>query len=446
MAIKTDWFTCDGHGEAARCEKLSLGEAAWTPSRRGILVGAALGLLGWVGRDSALAQVAISPGSERKTDVLVTIFLRGGADGLNMVIPYGEANYYRRRPSLGIAPPSDRTTKGRALDLDGFFGLHPALAPLLPVFHSGEMGIVHACGSGDSSRSHFEAMAAMERGLAREGSGPASGWVARHLLSTEREEDSPLRAIAFADTMPDSLRGATNAVALTSLSDFKLEADAEFHAQLAMLYRPGKDEVAQAGRQTLSALDALGRLDVGGYRAAHGASYPNSDLGNGLRQVACLVKARLGLEVACLDKGGWDTHVAQGADTGWQAMLLDDLAKSLAAFTADLGPEMRGVTVVVMSEFGRRLEENGGLGTDHGRAGPMFLIGETVTGGKVHAKWPGLEDHQLDPTGDLVVTTDYRSVLGDVLARRMGNSSLDDVFPGATPGSGYVATGHGSLI
>ena len=413
-------------------------QAAWTPSRRGLLVGASLGLLSWIGRDSALAQVTLSPAKERRHDVLVSIFLRGGADGLNMVVPYGEANYYRKRPSLAIAPPTDPRTKGKALDLNGFFGLHPSLAPLLPIYQSGELAIVHACGSQDSTRSHFEAMAAIERGLAREGPGPASGWVARHLLATEHHDDSPLRAVAFADTMPDSLRGATNAVALTSLSDFRLDADAAFHDSLAGLYKPGKDEVAQAGRQTLSALDALSRLDMNTYKPSNGAVYPSSDLGNGLRQVACLVKAGVGLEVACLDRGGWDTHVAQGADTGWQAMLLDDLAKSLAAFVTDLGPAMSGVTVVALSEFGRRLEENNGLGTDHGRAGPMFLIGKSVAGGRVHAHWPGLEEHQLDPTGDLLVTTDYRSVLGDVLARRMGNSSVEDVFPGAAVGSGYV--------
>jgi uncharacterized protein (DUF1501 family) len=439
MAMKKDWFTCDGSGESSG--GMAVSEAAWTPSRRGLLVGAGLGLIGWVGRNSALAQVTVAPSKERRTDLLVTIFLRGGADGLNMVVPYGEPNYYRSRPSLGIPPPTSSNVKGRAVDLNGFFGLHPALAPLHPIYQSGEMAIVHACGSDDSSRSHFEAMATMERGLAREGTGPASGWVARHLVSTEHLDDSPLRAVAFADTMPDSLRGATNAVALTSLSDFKLEADPSFHTSLTGLYKPGKDEVAQAGRQTLSALDALVKLDVDRYKAAHGAVYPNSDLGNGLRQVACLVKARLGLEVACLDKGGWDTHVAQGADTGWQAMLLDDLAKSLAAFTADLGPEMHGVTVVVMSEFGRRVAENGGLGTDHGRAGPMFLIGDSVAGGRVHARWPGLEDHQLDSTGDLLVTTDYRSVLGDVLARRMGNASVAEVFPGSAVGSGYVLAG-----
>ena len=173
----------------------------------------------------------------------------------------------------------------------------------------------------------------------------------------------------------------------------------------------------------LCPLSTWGAVGCQGISRLHScAVYPNSDLGSGLRQVACLVRARLGLEVACLDKGGWDTHVAQGADTGWQAMLLDDLAKSLAAFATDLGPEMKGVTVVVMSEFGRRLEENGGLGTDHGRAGPMFLIGQSVVGGKVHARWPGLEDHQLDPTGDLVVTTDYRAVLGDVLVSAHGES------------------------
>lgn len=444
--MRHDWHSCDGHGSiepraagSGSARPLSpSGSAAWTPSRRGLLVGASLGLLSWIGRDSALAQIALSPAHERRSDTLVTIFLRGGADGLNMVIPYAEANYYRKRPSLGIASPTDRRPKGKALDLDGFFGLHPSLGSLLPVFHQGEMAIVHACGSQDSTRSHFEAMAAMERGLAREGPGPASGWMARHLLATEHHDESPLRAVALSDTMPDALRGATNAVALTSLNDFRLDADPSFHAALAGLYSPGNDEVAQAGRQTLSALDTLSRLNPQAYKPAGGAVYPSSDLGNGLRQVACLVKAGVGLEVACLDKGGWDTHVAQGADTGWQATLLDDLAKSLAAFVADLGPAMNGVTVVVMSEFGRRVEENNGLGTDHGRAGPMFLLGKSVLGGRVHANWPGLEDHQLDSTGDLLVTTDYRSVLGDVLARRMGNSSLEEVFPGASAGSGYV--------
>jgi uncharacterized protein (DUF1501 family) len=436
--MKKDWMTCDGNGVASSRREMSLSTAAWTPSRRGLLVGAGIGLLSWLGRGSALSQVALSSETARPRDVVVTIFLRGGADGMNIVVPYGEANYYRSRPSLAIAAPSDRSVKRRALNLNGFFGLHPSLEPILPLYHSGQMGIVHACGSDDSTRSHFEAMAAMERGLAREGAGPASGWIARHLVGTETSEDSPLRAVAFADTMPDSLRGATAAVALTSLTDFKLEADSNFHDELRHLYQPGRDEVAEAGRQTLSVLDALTRLDVAGYKPHNGASYPDSDLGQGLRQVACLVRGRLGLEVACLDKGGWDTHVAQGSDTGWQATLLDDLAKSIAAFTADLGQEMNGVTVVVMSEFGRRLEENGGLGTDHGRAGPMFLIGGNVVGGQVHAHWPGLEPHQLDPTGDLVVTTDYRAVLGDVLAKRAGNPDLQSVFPGAVPASGYV--------
>ena len=436
--MKNDWFTCDGSGMPAQQEGLPLKAAAWTPSRRGLLVGAGLGLLSWAGKGSALAQLAVSPQKQRSHDVLVTIFLRGGADGMNMVVPYAEPNYYRSRPSLAIAAPNAQSVKGRALDLDGFFGLHPALAPLLPLFESRELAIVHACGSFDTTRSHFEAMAAMERGLAREGPGPSSGWIARHLAATESGHDSPLRAVAFADTMPDSLRGAENAVALTSLDDFRLEAGNSFQLDLARLYGSGKDEVAEAGRQTLAVLDAMSRLDVHSYRASNGAVYPKSDLGNGLSQVACLVRAKLGLEVACLDKGGWDTHVAQGADTGWQASLLDDLSKSLAAFAADLGSEMSGVTVVVMSEFGRRLEENGGLGTDHGRAGPMFLLGGNVLGGKVHAKWPGLEPHQLDPTGDLLVTTDYRCVLGDVLANRTGNPDLTSVFPGAAFSGRYV--------
>lgn len=413
----------------------AVNQGVWVPSRRGLLVGAAVGILGWAGRNSALAQMAVSPQKNHRGNVLVNVFLRGGADGLNIVVPHGEDAYYRNRPTIAIAKPNRDGASG-AVNLDGFFGLHPALRPLLPFYQSGLLGAVHAVGSDDQSRSHFEAMAAIDRGLAREGAGPSSGWLARHLTSSEHPEDSPLRAVAFGDTMPDSLRGASNAVSLSSLTDFKLEAKPDelglYENALRQMYQPGRDEVAHAGLQTLSVIDELTRLDVGSYRAQHAAQYPNSYLGNGFKQIACLIRAQVGLEVACLDAGLWDTHVAQGAEVGWQATLLTDVGKSLAAFLTDLGPQMANVDVVVLTEFGRRVAENSGLGTDHGRAGMMLLAGGGVQGAKVHGKWPGLEAKDLDPTGDLVVTTDYRDVLGEAISRRLGNPHVQEVFPSAS--------------
>jgi uncharacterized protein (DUF1501 family) len=366
--------------------------------------------------------------------------MRGGADGLNMVIPYAEAAYYRARPSLSIAAPNQTSAaaKSRSIDLNGFFALHPSLAPFADIYHQNQMVIVHGCGSNDQTRSHFEAMSTVERGAPRDHTGPADGWLARH-LATSAGNDSPLRAIAFGDTVPDSLRGATSALALTDLSDFSLAGGPELQANLKQIYG-GKDAVQEAGQQTLAVLKTLQNLDVKSYKASNGANYPKSDLGEGLQQVACLIRANAGLEIACLDKGGWDTHVAQGADTGWQAALMQDLATSVAAFCQDLGPQMRTVNVVVMSEFGRRVAENAGLGTDHGRATPMYVIGGGITKSRVAGHWPGLDPHLLDEVGDLKVTTDYRSVLGEVIRNRMGNPNIGGVFPGWTgPDAGVFA-------
>ena len=437
-----DWWSCEGllQAESARQSR---------PTRRDLLLGAGFSLAAWAGTRSALADLAISKGGKDSPhDILVTVFLRGGADGINSIVPYFEDAYYRKRPNLSIASPKDARTNANArlVDLDGKFGLHPALAPLLPFYQQGQLAILHACGSQDGTRSHFEAMAAVERGLAKEGPGPGDGWIARHLASTERPDDSPLRAVAFGGTLPDSLRGALNTVALESLSDFKLDAVPEkrqhYHNALLKLYDPGKDEVAHAGRETLAVLDALQKIDPDQYKPSHNALYPDTDLGRGMRQTACLIRADLGLEVAALDRGGWDTHYAQGSTVGILSLSLDDLAKSLSAFSRDLGEEMSRVTVVVMTEFGRRVAENTGLGTDHGRASFMLVMGGGTKGGQVYTKWPGLEDHQLDETGDLRVTTDYRDVLGEVLAQRMRNTRLSTVFAGYQPRSVGIVAGR----
>lgn len=412
-------------------------------TRRQIVLGGVSTALGWLlGRNSALAQIAVKPpGTERRGDVLVCLFLRGGADGLNMVVPYAEDAYYRNRPSLAIPAPGDRrrSTNERAIVLNDLFALHPALRSLYPLYAEGKMAIVHACGSAERSRSHFEAMSAMERGVAEAKASIGNGWIARHLLSVPREGSSPLRAVAFSNVLPESLRGITDAVVLQTLSDFRLampksmgitQAEELQHTLREMYADADRHGVNQTARDTLRVLQTLQRVDPSRYRPANGALYPDSELGRGLKQVAALIKAQVGLEVACLDKGGWDTHVAQGGTTGWMAANLTDLARSLASFATDMGGEMRHITLIAMTEFGRRVRENSGLGTDHGRAAMMLVLSGNVLGGKVYARWPGLEPHQLEEPGDLRVTTDYREVLAEVVWKRLGNPHIARVFPG----------------
>ena len=366
-------------------------------------------------------------------DLLVCIFLRGAADALNIVAPCGENEYYNLRPTLAIPRPDDARAQRdlRARDLDGFFGLHPSLNALLPAWQDKQLGFVHACGAPDESRSHFQAMALMERGVENE-VGPASGWIGRHLASLDNGNRSPLRAIGFGERVPRSLLGAIPATALRSIADFHLGGDARAVAQmqalLAALYTDA-DPLSNVSRETLEVLRTLERLDP----ARYNARYPQSDLGLGLRQVALLVKAEVGLEVACLDVGGWDTHIAQGGSAGLMAKLLRDLGDGLAAFYADMREQIRQIAVITLSEFGRRAHENGGLGTDHGHGGVMMLMGGGVVGGRVHGAWPGLADGQLIGPGDLAVTTDYRDVLGEIVQKRLRNDKLSEVFPNYTP-------------
>ncbi|MCX6382113.1 MAG: DUF1501 domain-containing protein [Armatimonadetes bacterium] len=435
-------------------------------TRRQVLTGAALAAsgIGAGSRYSALANVTLGTKetAHNTKDALVILFLRGGADGLNMVAPYGDDNYYRLRPTLALARPNDKAASAasRALDLDGFFGLHPALAPLHSLYKEGKFTAVHGVGSDDRTRSHFEAMATMERGLGRQ-AGLASGWLARHLQLTAGAFELPLRAVAFADTLPDTMRGATTAVTLTSLTDYRLVAPTAVQGQpplpdraqaltdsLKRMYGEASTTketstldpyqlpmpLEQVGRETLAAMTAIQRLDPAHYRPEHGAAYPATTLGSGFQQTACLLKGDVGMEVAFLEmRGSWDTHFAQGRETGLQARLLGDLAQSLAAFVKDLNTRMKHVTVLVMTEFGRRAYENYSLGTDHGRASCFLLLGEGVVGGKVHGDFPGLAQDKLEDGGDLRVTTDYRDILAEVLYKRMKNSRAGEVFPEYAP-------------
>jgi uncharacterized protein (DUF1501 family) len=429
-------------------------------TRRTFLRTAALGLAplawpAWMPRMS-FAPKHIAP----RGDVLICIFLRGAADVLNVVVPHGEAEYYRLRPTLAIPRPDDRRTRAdlRAIDLDGFFGMHPALSPLTLAWQDRRLAFVHACGAPDESRSHFQAMELMERGVAAV-SGPASGWIGRHLASIDTGNMSPLRAIGLGERAQRSLQGAVPATALRSIADFHLGGDvqavARMQATLAALYTPQTSEawdttqpqmrsgnqtseasidiLRDVGRETLDVLATIEALDPAAYRPTGGAAYLETEFGIGLRQVAMLIKAEVGLEVACLDLGGWDTHIAQGGSEGLMAGLLADLGTGLAALYADLRDHADRLLVVTMSEFGRRVQENGGLGTDHGHGSLMMLIGGGVVGGKVHGQWPGLAPEQLVGPGDLAVTTDYRDVLGELIQKRLSNPNLGEVFPGYAP-------------
>jgi uncharacterized protein (DUF1501 family) len=370
-------------------------------------------------------------------DVLVVVFLRGAADCLNLVVPHGEDAYYRLRPTLSIPRPDDRRASAgsRTADLDGFFGIHPALVPLLPAWQAGHWAVVHACGAPDESRSHFKAMELMERGLT-DGHGPASGWISRHLSSYDTGNASPLRAVGIGEQVQRSLRGVVPASALQSIADYHLGSDpastAHFQAILASLYG-GDDALSLVGRETLSVLETLSALEASGYRPRPEAVYPESEFGLGLRQVAALVRSDVGLEAAAIDVGGWDTHFGQGGSQGLMAGLLADLGQGLAALYNDLVDRIDDLTVVVMTEFGRRVAENASLGTDHGHGGAMFVMGGGAHGGRVHALWPGLEDGQLFGPGDLAVTIDYRDVLAEICQLRLNNPSIETVFPDYSP-------------
>ncbi len=381
---------------------------------------------------SWLPRLAFAPPQTApRGDTLVVIFLRGAADVLNMVVPHGENAYYNLRPSLGIPRPDDNRAKkeARALDLDGFFGLHPEMRPLLEMWQEKQLAIIHACGAPDESRSHFKAMELMERGVDDE-RGPASGWIGRHLATLDTGNSSPLRAIGLGRMPQRSLSGSVPVSALRSIADFHLGSDpravAQMRTALNTLYA---DDLS--GQETLQLLDLLQKIDPSTSQSpTPNYEYPITDFGLALRQTALLVKAEVGLEVAAIDLGGWDTHFAQ---SGLQANLLKDLSAGLAAFHAEMRDQLGNLTVVTMSEFGRRAAENGSLGTDHGHGSMMMVLGGHVNGGQVHGPWPGLSADQLVGPGDLAVTTDYRDVLGEILQKRLNNPAVGEIFPGYNP-------------
>ena len=375
---------------------------------------------------SVLAESA--PGPNRR---LVVIFQRGAADGLNIVVPYREKNYYAMRP--GIAIPQNQV-----IDLDGFFGLHPAMSAFKPLYEQGHLAIVHAAGSPDMTRSHFDAQDYMESGTPGVKS-TDDGWLNRALQAEDLRrhlEHTAFRAVAFGPDVPRTLAGKIPAIALSNVNNFTVggrgpsptPAASAFEA----MYGASGDHILNAtGEETFDAVKMLKTANPAQYQPAAGADYPNSPFGNNMKQIAQLLKANLGVEAAFTDVSGWDTHQNQGAVNGQLADRLRDFSNSIAAFWRDMGDAAANIMVVTMSEFGRTARENGTGGTDHGHANAMFVLGAEVKGGKVHGRWPGLAHEQLNEGRDLALTTDYRQVLGEIVTRTLGANNLELVFPGA---------------
>jgi uncharacterized protein (DUF1501 family) len=368
--------------------------------------------------------------------VLIVLFQRGAADALNVVVPFGEKNYYRMRPTIAVPAPASGAAN-TAINLDGFFGLHPSLASFKPLWDDGILAPVHAVGSPSNTRSHFDAQDYMESGTP-DNKGTPGGWLNRYLAVKGTCDEchvdghtAAFRAVSMTPQTPRILEGATPTVAMNSLDEFTVRSTGSQAESIEALYKTGSaDVVHAAGGEMFEAMKILKAANPQQYLPQNGAAYPRSPFGQHLRQIAQLIKADVGLEIAFADVGGWDTHVNQGGATGQLAQRLDDFSTSIAALVKDLGPRMSEVTILTMSEFGRTAHQNGNGGTDHGHATAMFVIGGDVKGHKVHGKWPGLEQEQLNEGRDLALTTDFRSVFSEVAFKHLGAAKMDAVFPG----------------
>jgi len=368
-------------------------------------------------------------GGKRKT--LIAIFQRGAVDGLNMIVPFGESNYYSVRPGIAIPKP-DAGNAESAVNLDGFFGMHPQMTAFKPLWDSKRLAIVHAAGSPDNTRSHFDAQDYMESATPGLKS-TRDGWLNRYLQFKEDKDHSLFRAVAITKTMPRVLQGPAPAVAMSSIAEFGIRAgksSAEMQSGFEAMYaRKVNDSLVDMGRETFEAVNFLKQANPGQYKAENGAEYPRNPFGNSLLQIAQLIKADVGLEVAFTDIGGWDTHVNQGNSRGQLANLLGQFSSGIAALYQDLGQRMDDVVILTMSEFGRTVRENGNRGTDHGHANAMFVMGNSVRGGKVYGRWPGLKDDQLNEGRDLALTTDFRDVFGEIASRHLGTRDTGAIFP-----------------
>ncbi len=409
-------------------------------SRRDFMIGCSAGIIA-MGGGRVSSMAFLSPEAAAERDLIVSVFLRGGMDCLNFVVPYHDANYATARPQIKLQSPG--AGSDGVLDLDGFFGIHPAAAPLRDLYQAGKLAVIHACGSPDPTRSHFDAMDYMERGVPGDKT-VTTGWLTRHLASLT--PGPIMQAVASGGSIPGSLRGHTDAIAMSGAGAFKLTpGSSSYGAQqrtaLRALYT-GSGMIHEAGTATLDTVELIESKNLSTHTPEFGAVYPASSFGDALQTVAQLAKLDLGLHVATVDLGGWDTHENQGyGGSGLFAAQVTNLASGLYAFFTDMLNYVRRTTIVIQTEFGRRLKENGSAGTDHGHGSVMMVIhGGLLKGGRVHGTWPGLATDQLDNRVDLAITTDYRAVLSEVLIQRMGNTDVAAVFPGfsSTPLSLFV--------
>lgn len=389
-------------------------------------------------RRALLSQLAVaaSPAAEDAgRHTLVCVFLRGGADTMNLVVPYADDAYHRARPTVRIkAPENGSTDDTRAIRLDDRYGFHPSLKPLLEKYREGRLAIVQGVGTDNSSGSHFECQDQMEHGDSMRDTPIGGGWLGRFLRVRASTNLGPLSAVAIGTTLPESLRGAPVVSVMQSLNDIALKTpgnktEAAARA-LSQLYGADVTMLGTQGRETIELFNRVRGLQTKGEDPANGAVYPKDGFGNGMREIARLIKARVGLEVATIDLGGWDTHFIQGSTQGFQAQRAQILAEGLAAFDSDIKDQRSSVTVLVMTEFGRRIHENSSLGTDHGRGFAAMVMGDKIKGGRIVGPWPCVVDETSSGPDGMKVVHDYRNVFSEVLRGAMGLQDTAKVFPG----------------
>ncbi|HEY8460928.1 MAG TPA: DUF1501 domain-containing protein [Blastocatellia bacterium] len=395
---------------------------------------------------SFLTRALAQTNGKGRRKILIAVFQRGAMDGLSAVIPYAEPEYYNLRSAIAIPRPAaadssiagaggSQPNQAPAIDLDGFFAFHPALAPFKPIYDSGQLAVIHATGSPDSTRSHFDAQDYMESATPGM-KGTVDGWLNRYLQSNGVAGASPFRGVAMGPTLPRSMQGRASTIAMNSINDFTLRAGGGAQGQAvqggfeAMYAQTVNDALRGAGKETFEAMKLLKQVNPAQYKPSPDAAYPRGPFGNRLRQIAQLIKSDIGLEVAFTDIGGWDTHTNQGSSQGQLAARLAEFSQGLSALYSDLKERADEVVILTMTEFGRTARENGNRGTDHGHASVIFVLGGPVKGGKVYGKWPGLKAHQLNEGRDLAVTTDFRDVFAEIAKNHLGASDLDAIFPG----------------
>jgi uncharacterized protein (DUF1501 family) len=390
-------------------------------TRRHFLKSGGIALAGVAAAPSFLIRPALAA---KDHPIIIAIFQRGAADGISMVVPFGDKDYYSVRSQIAIPQPS-RGADERAIDLDGFFGLHPSLNALKSIYDEGSLAIVNAVGSPSNTRSHFDAQDYMESGTPGR-KGVPDGWLNRYMQVHARVAATPFRSVAMNATVPRTMMGAAPTVAMQRIQDFGMRggrATSDLEGIFAELYK-----------DTFDAVEMLRRARPEQYTPAAAAQYPNSGYGQALLQIAQLIKSDIGLEVAFADVGGWDTHATQGGARGQLANRLKEFGDGLAALYRDLGDRMQNVVIVTMTEFGRSIRQNGSGGTDHGHGSCLFVAGGPVKGGKIYGEWPGLAPEQLFERRDLAITTDFRDVFAEILVKHMGAKDVSKVFPNFAPG------------